>query len=256
MCRTIALANQKGGTGKTTSTYNLGHALAEKRQKVLMVDLDPQSSLTISLGIDPRSLEKTVYELLVETEPPTKTADVIVKTSISNLSLIPSTIDLSSAEIDLQKEFNREGILREVLKEVHDEYDFILVDCPPSLGLLTTNALAAANKIIIPIASDYLAMRGATLLIKTIRKVQRKLNPSLEIAGILVTMYDRRTVHAKDVLGEIREAFGDSVFKSVINYTVKAKEAPVDGQSILSYQPSSPIAQAYRSLAEEILNHE
>lgn len=257
MSKIIAIANQKGGTAKTTTAITLGHALAEKGKKILLIDFDPQSSLTISFGIDVLSLEKTIYNVLVENGiAETSIKEVIIQTAIENVYLAPANIDLSSAEIDLLHEFSRENTLKYAIKGIQDNYDFIIIDCPPTLGLLTTNALTAADGVIIPIQCDYLAMRGAGLLIKTIKKVQKKLNPNLKIIGILATMHDIRTIHSRDVLNEIKSTFGNLVFNSVIKYSVKAKEASVSGGTVLSYEPSSEIARAYRMLAEEILNHE
>lgn len=256
MTKIIAISNQKGGTAKTTTAITLGHALAEKGKKILLVDLDPQSSLTISFGIDVINLEKTVYNVLVENNIDTSIEDALIRDVIKNVDLLPANIDLSSAEIELLHEFSRESTLKFALKKIKDNYDFIIIDCPPTLSLLTTNALTAAKEVIIPIQCDYLAMRGAGLLIKTIRKVQKKLNPNLKVLGILITMHDKRTIHSRDVLNEIKSTFGDLVFKSIIKYSVKAKEAPVGGETVLSYDSSSDISKAYRVLADEILNYE
>jgi len=205
----VAIAQQKGGVGKTTSALALGHALVEYGKRALLVDLDPQSSLTISLGLNPASLGKTVYDLLHEEETPLEATAVITKTPIDNLDLIPANIDLAGAETELVGQLNREGILRDTLAPLKGSYDYILIDCPPSLGLLTTNALTAATHVLIPIQSDYLAMRGTTLLLKTIGRIQRKLNPRLKVWRILITMHNARTVHAKEVLEEIRSTFKD-----------------------------------------------
>ena len=193
-----------------------------------MIDLDPQSSLTISLGLTPASLPHTVYDLLRDDDASPTPDAVIAKTGIENLDLIPSNIDLASAETEFVGQLNREGALRGALAAVKG-YDFILIDCPPSLGLLTTNALTAATDVIIPISADYLAMRGASLLMKTIGRIQKKVNPALAVRGILITMHDARTLHAKEVLEEIRSVFPDQVFKAVIKQSVRAKEAPVRG---------------------------
>jgi len=251
----VAIAQQKGGVGKTTSALALGHALAEQGKRALLVDLDPQSSLTISLGLNPASLGKTVYDLLREKEKPLEATAVITKTPIDRLDLIPANIDLAGAETELVGQLNREGILRDALAPLKGSYDYILIDCPPSLGLLTTNALTAATHVLIPIQSDYLAMRGTTLLLETIGRIQRKLNPRLEVWRILITMHNVRTVHAKEVLEEIRSTFKDVVFTTPIKYSVRAKEAPVEGQSILTYDPLSEVARAYRSLAQELISH-
>ena len=252
----IAIASQKGGTGKTTTTVSLSHALAEHGKKVLLVDLDPQSSLSISLGVNVVNLPKTIYNVLLETEPEISLNSIIIKTGNPNIDLVPANIDLSGAEIELMSEFNREGALRRVLNEVQNNYDFIFIDCPPSLSLLTTNALTAAQAVLIPIQADYLAIRGASLLIKTIKKVQKQLNPELKIAGILVTMYHSQTIHSNDALNMIKDTFGKLVFNAIIKYSVKAKEAPVSGQSILTYAPQSEVAKSYRALAQEFLNYD
>ncbi len=256
MPKIIAISNQKGGTAKTTTAITVGHALAEKGNKILLIDLDPQSSLTISFGIDVIHLKKTIYNVLVENNIESSLEDALIKDMIKDVDLLPANIDLSSAEIELLHEFSRESILKYALKDVKERYNFIIIDCPPTLGLLTTNALTAADRVLIPIQCDYLAMRGAGLLIKTIKKVQKRLNPNLKILGILVTMHDSRTIHSRDVLNEIKSTFGDLVFKSVIKYSVRAKEAPVGGETLLSYDPSSNITKSYRMLAKEILSRD
>lgn len=254
MSKVIAISNQKGGTAKTTTAITLGHALAEKGKKILLIDLDPQASLTVSFGVDVLKLDKTIYNVLVDNGIETHIKKILLKTGTKNVSLVPANLDLSTAEIDLLREFNRESTLKYALKDIKNNFDFIIIDCPPTLGLLTTNALTAADRVIIPIQCDYLAMRGAGLLLKTIKKVQKKLNSNLKISGILVTMHDKRTIHSKDVLNEIKTTFGDLVFNSVIKYSVRVKEAPVNCETVLSYDPLSEVAQSYRMLADEILN--
>lgn len=249
----IAIANQKGGVAKTTTCLNLGHAISERGKKILLCDLDPQSSLTISLGLDVRSLSATIYDVLLGTRPGITIGDIIIATKMADVDVAPASIDLSKAELELFSEMNRERALKDALKPVLGKYDYILIDCPPSLGLLTTNALAAADAVLIPLQSDYLAMRGAELLLATIEKIRAKLNPSLALLGVLVTMYDPRTSHSRDVLKEVRDGFGDRTFKSVIKYSVRAKESVVRGQSILDYDKKSSVAKSYRDLADEVI---
>jgi len=251
----IAIANQKGGVGKTTTAVNLGAALSEAGYSILLIDLDPQSSLSISLGFDVLDLKETLYDVLLETKPNMKLDQIIKKTKYPNIDLVPSNIELSRAEMELITEMNREQALANAINGISKKYDYIMIDCPPSLGLLTTNALAAAQQVLIPIESDYLAMRGASLLLDTISKVKRKLNADLALLGVLINMYEQVTLHSREILEEIQEAFGDKVFKSIIRRSVRVKEAPVEGQSLLSYEPNSPISQAYRELAKEIINH-
>ncbi len=250
--RVLAIANQKGGVGKTTTALNLGHGLAEMGASVLLVDMDPQSSLSICLGKKPQALKRSIYDSLVQTDARRRISEVTLPTGLPLLSIAPSTIQLASAEIELYSEFSRELVLKRALQEETSAHDFVLIDCPPSLALLTINALAAADEVIIPIATDFLSLRGAGLLVQTISRVQEVLNLNLRIAGVLVTLFDKRTRHANEVLSEIRRNFGHMVFQSIVPHTVRAKESPVTGQSVLSYRPDSPVAQAYRHLAREI----
>jgi chromosome partitioning protein len=249
--RILSMCNQKGGVGKTTSTINLGAALAEAGRRVLLVDFDPQGALSVGLGINPLALETTVYNLLMDRD--VKVKDVLVQTEVEGLDLLPANIDLSAAEVQLVNEVAREQTLKRVLAPVAKEYDVILVDCQPSLGLLTVNALTASHGVIIPLECEFFALRGVALLIQTIEKVRERLNPKLEVEGILATMYDSRTVHGREVLARVVEAFGDRVFHTVINRTIRFPETTVAGEPITTYASSSGGATAYRDLARELL---
>jgi len=249
--RILAMCNQKGGVGKTTSTINLGAALTEYGRKVLLVDFDPQGALSVGLGVAPHQLECTIYNLIMERG--TSTSDVIMKTSLDGMDLLPSNIDLSAAEIQLVTEVGREQTLGRTLQPATGAYDYILIDCQPSLGLLTVNALACADGVIIPLQCEYFSLRGVALLIDTIDKVRERLNPKLEITGILATMYDPRTLHTREVMARVVEAFGDIVFDTVINRTVRFPETTVAGEPITQWAPRSAGAQAYRALAREVI---
>lgn len=248
----LAMANQKGGVGKTTTTISLGAALVEEGAKVLLVDFDPQGALSVGLGFNPNALEVTIYNLLLD--PSISFDDAVHKSRVEGLDVIPSNIDLSAAEIQLVSEVAREQLLKRALQPAINRYNYILIDCPPSLGLLTINALSAADGVLIPLECEYFALRGMALLMETIRKVQERLNPQLEVKGILPTMLDSRTIHGREVLGRVTEAFGDKVFKTVIRKTVRFAEAPVAGEPILTYAPRSAGAQEYRDLAREVLS--
>ena len=250
--RVIAMVNQKGGVGKTTSTVNLGAALAEYGQRVLLVDFDPQGALSVALGVPAHELDRTVYNLLMDDD--CAAADVIVATRVPGLDLIPSNIDLSAAEVALVNEVAREHALARALAGVIDDYDFIFIDCQPSLGLLTINALTAANGVIIPLECEYFALRGVKLLTDTVTKVQGRLNPRLELIGVLATMYDARTLHTREVLERVVDAFGDQTFHTVISRTIKFPDATVAGEPITVFAPSSAAAEAYRQLARELLS--
>jgi chromosome partitioning protein len=249
--RVIAMCNQKGGVGKTTSTINLGAALTEFGRKVLLIDLDPQGALSVGLGVPAQTMDRTIYNALMERR--TSLRDVRVHTDIPGLDLVPSNIDLSAAEVQLVSEVAREQTLLRVLADVRDEYDYILIDCQPSLGLLTVNALTAAQGVMIPLECEFFSLRGVALLVDTIDKVKERLNPQLEISGILATMYDPRTVHCKEVFSRVVEAFGDTVFQTVIQRTVRFPETTVAGQPITTWAPTSSGASAYRDLAKEVL---
>ncbi|MEU9686980.1 ParA family protein [Amycolatopsis japonica] len=247
----MAMCNQKGGVGKTTSTINLGAALAECGRRVLLVDFDPQGALSVGLGIQPHELDQTVYNVIMERS--VSITDVIRKTRVDGVDLLPSNIDLSAAEVQLVAEVGREHTLLRVLRPVMNDYDYVLVDCQPSLGLLTVNALTAADGVIIPLECEFFSLRGVALLIDTIEKVQERLNPKLDITGILATMYDPRTLHSKEVMARVVEAFGDTVFDTVINRTVRFPETTVAGEPITTWAPKSAGAAAYRALAREVI---
>jgi chromosome partitioning protein len=249
--RVIAMVNQKGGVGKTTSTVSLGAALAGYGRRVLLVDFDPQGALSVALGVNPNELDLTVYNLLTQAD--CHVGDVIMSTDVENLDLLPSNIDLSAAEVQLVSEVGREHALGRVLAPVLGEYDIVLIDCQPSLGLLTLNALTASSGVIIPMETEYFALRGVALLQDTIQKVTSRLNPGLQIIGVLATMYDPRTLHSREVLSTVQQAFGNQVFQTVINRTVKFPDAAVAGEPITTFAPTSSGADAYRQLAREVL---
>ena len=249
--RVIAMCNQKGGVGKTTTTINLGAALAELGRKVLLVDFDPQGALSVGLGIRPNDLDITIYNLLVERGHDIR--DVIQHTRSENLDLIPANIDLSAAEVQLVGEVAREQILARALRPVMDDYDVIIIDCQPSLGLLTVNALTAAHGVFIPLECEFFAMRGVALLVETIEKITDRLNPRLQVDGILATMYDGRTLHSREVVKSVVDHFGDRVFHTVISRTVKFPDASLAAEPITSYASTSAAAAAYRQLARELI---
>ena len=249
--RTVAVCNQKGGVGKTTTTINLGAALAEQGRRVLLVDFDPQGALSVGLGIQPHDIDSTIYNLLMERD--VTPHDVLYKTRIMGMDLLPSNIDLSGAEVQLVHEVGREYVLGGVLEPLLPEYDVVMIDCQPSLGLLTINALACADGVVIPLECEYFAMRGVALLMETIDKVSRRLNPKLTIDGLLATMYDSRTLHTREVLASIVNGFGDKVFHTVINRTVRFPDATVAGEPITSFDSGSMGANSYRELAKEVL---
>ncbi|MFQ5614141.1 MAG: ParA family protein [Anaerolineae bacterium] len=256
MAQIIALANQKGGVGKTTTALNLGAALRELEHRVLLIDLDPQASLSLALGLNPDELESTVYTALkrVIEDGEIDAQEVNLITTGEGLNLIPANIELSQADLDLVREPLGVYALRDVLRPLAGAYDYILVDCPPSLSILTTNGLAAADRVIVPLQADYLALKGVNLLLRTITKIQRRANRQLRIAGVLLTMVDLRTRHAQEVIATARQAFEGHVpvFETMIRMSVPLKEAPITGQSILTYAGDSVGARAYRALAGEV----
>ena len=248
--RVISMCNQKGGVGKTTTTINLGAALAEFGRKVLLVDFDPQGSLSVGLGLNPHEMELTVYNLLMERD--VRLEDVVVPSGVAGMDLLPSNIDLSAAEVQLVHEVAREQTLQRVLGPAIEHYDVILIDCQPSLGLLTVNALTASDGVIVPLECEYFALRGVALLKTTIDKVRERLNPQLEIDGVLGTMFDGRTLHSREVMQRLVQAWGDKVFHTVIRRTVKFSDSTVAGEPITSYASTSTGADAYRQLAKEV----
>ncbi|GER24293.1 chromosome partitioning ATPase [Zafaria cholistanensis] len=250
--RVIAMVNQKGGVGKTTSTINLAAALAEYGRKVLLVDFDPQGALSAGFGANPHELDLTVYNVLMDRKVDIREA--IQATGIENIDLLPANIDLSAAEVQLVNEVAREQVLDRALRRVSDDYDVILIDCQPSLGLLTVNALTAAHGVIIPLIAEFFALRAVALLVETIEKVQDRINPRLEVDGVLATMYDARTLHSREVLGRLLEAFGDKVFETVIKRTIKFADATVAAEPITTYAATHPGAEAYRNLARELIS--
>jgi len=249
--RIVALCNQKGGVGKTTSTINLGAALTEYGRRVLLVDFDPQGALSVGLGIQPHQLDRTIYNVLMESS--VSLDDVLLKTNVPGMDLVPSNIDLSAAEVQLVTEVAREQTLTRALAPAIADYDFVLIDCQPSLGLLTVNALTASDAVIIPLECEFFSLRGVALLVDTIERVRERLNPRLHVEGILATMYDSRTVHGREVFARVVEAFGDTVFDTVVTRTVRFPETTVAGEPITTWAPSSSGALQYRALAKEVL---
>jgi len=246
--RVIAFANQKGGVAKTTTTLNLGVAFAEKGMRVLLVDLDPQGNLTMSQGLNPDSIERSMFDVLVHRVP---IQEVIHKQEVD---LAVSSIDLAGAELALSSMIGRERALEKALVPVKDDYNYVLIDTPPSLGLLTINALVASDGVIVPVQCEYLSLRGLVQLENTLSMIRENLNPEVGIQGILPTMYDNRTLHSREAVEILQENFGDLVFGTKIRKTIRYAEAPVKGSSVLKYDPSGTAAEAYRDLAKEVLN--
>ena len=247
--RVIAIMNQKGGVGKTTTAINLAAALCEKKFNVLIVDFDPQGNTTSGLGIDKNSLEASVYDSILND---VSASDLVVETSTKGVSILPSTIQLAGAEVELVSALAREMRLRDAIEPIKDIYDFIFIDCPPSLGILTINALVACDSLIIPIQCEFYALEGVTKLLESMKLVKSRLNPQLEIFGVVMTMFDSRTLLSKQVVDEVQNYFGNKMFETKIPRNVRVSEAPSFGMSVLEYDTNSRGAQAYRELAKEV----
>lgn len=250
MGRVIAVANQKGGVGKTTTVINLAAYLADAGKRVLAVDSDPQGNTTTGLGVDKQSCETSMYEVLLEGA---KVMDAVVPTGVPSLHVIPATLDLAGAEVELSGRPGRESRIREALAPIRDRYDYVFIDCPPSLGLLTVNALTAADAVLIPIQCEFFALEGLSQLLETIERVRRHLNPRLTVEGVVLTMYDARTNLSAQVAQEVRRHFGNRVYQAVVPRTVRLSEAPSHGVPISRYDPRSRGAQVYAELAKEVL---
>ena len=250
MAKIIAIANQKGGVGKTTTAINLSACLAFKGEKVLLIDNDPQGNSTSGLGYDKRNLKKSVYDILINES---KIEDVMLNTKIDNLKLCPSNIQLAGAEIELVTAFSRESRMKNALAEIEKLYDFIIIDCPPSLGLLTINSLTAANAILVPIQCEYYALEGLSQLMETVKLVKRHLNPSLDVEGVVLTMFDARTNLSIQVVEEVKKYFKNKVYRTVIPRNVRLSEAPSYGLPIILYDPKSKGAECYMELADEVI---
>lgn len=253
MSKVYAIANQKGGVGKTTTAINLATYLAAAGRRVLLVDMDPQANTSSGIGVLKSVRKQTIYDLLVQDDEDATIFDTIVPTQRRELVVAPCTVDLAAAEVELVGELAREQRLRQVLEPIRNRCDYIIIDCPPSLGLLTINALVAADGLLIPIQCEYLALEGLSQLLNTVNIVKNKLNPDLYIAGVVLTMFDPRTRLAGDIVREVRNHFPQEVFQTIINRNVRLSEAPSFGQSILDYDPTSPGGLAYRALAEEVM---
>lgn len=250
MTQVLAIVNQKGGVGKTTTTINLASLLAAKNKKVLLIDMDPQGNATSGFGFDKNKLDNTIYDVLINQLP---LVEALHDSGRRYLTLCPSNIQLAGAEIELVSIVSRETCFKKALLPVQDQYDFVLIDCPPSLGLLTINALTAASGVIVPIQSEYYALEGLTQLMETVTLVKRGLNPNLGVFGVVVTMFDSRTQLAHQVAGEVKRYFGDKVFRTIIPRNVRLSEAPSFGKSIMEYDPKSKGAESYDALSKEVI---
>ena len=253
MVKVIAVANQKGGVGKTTTAVNLAACLAKEGRKVLLVDSDPQGNATSGLGFDKRDVRKCVYDNIINDVP---MADTLKHTAYENLDVIPATIQLAGAEIELVSLMNREGRLKNALERVKHDYDYVIIDCPPSLGLLTINALTAASSVMIPVQCEFYALEGITMLMNTIQLVQRNLNPALKLEGVVMTMFDSRTNLAQDVVEEVKKYFKTKMYKTIVPRNVRLSEAPSHGMPVIDYDNKSKGAQVYMELAQEVIDDE
>lgn len=253
MVKVIAIANQKGGVGKTTTAVNLAACLASLDRKVLLIDSDPQGNATSGFGFDRRELKKCVYDAIINETP---MQDIIIHTNYKDLDIVPAKIQLAGAEIELVSMMNREGRLKKALEKVKHNYDYVIIDCPPSLGLITINGLTAASSILIPIQCEFYALEGVTMLMNTIQLVQRNLNPALKLEGIVMTMFDSRTNLSQEVVGEVKKYFKSKVYNTVIPRNVRLSEAPSHGEPVLYYDGKSKGAQVYLELAREVIDNE
>lgn len=252
MAKVIAIANQKGGVGKTTTAVNLSSCLATKGKKVVIIDVDPQGNTTSGLGIDKNNIKKSIYEVLINDE---KIENTLLKTPVENLMICPSNIQLVGAEVELVSVISRETRMKVAIEEIKDKYDFILIDCPPSLGLLTLNALTASDKILVPIQCEYYALEGLSQLMNTVKLVQRHLNPTLDVEGVVLTMFDARTNLSIQVVEDVKKYFRNKVYRTVIPRNVRLSEAPSFGLPIILYDPKSKGAECYMDLAQEVIDY-